>query len=361
MPKAMLSPRSFACFRAPRPASIPALVLAFGLVASALAVSAPTAASADGDGARARARTRSWTWAGPSARPGPPTDVVVRAGNGRATLEWTAPVDAEGDAAPIQGYVVTPVVRGVARRRVRFASTSTTQAVEGLRNGRDHRFTVAAYSAAGLGEPSALTDPVTPSVPPRGANGTIDIIGDSLTVQATWNRTDEFAAQGQPEGADVVTVAVAGSRFGDHRPGEHDRVWQQDRPSVLVVALGTNDANALADGWTDADEVAFRELLDTPSPAACVVVVLPGVGEQAGPVQQVEFQRARAAMRSIADERRRTVIADWGAVLAEHPEYLYSDGVHLALADKAPDQLANPEAAQAFAANLWAGVHACPG
>lgn len=311
-----------------------------------------------------------------TAPPGSPTDVVARAGNGRATVEWSAPVDT--GSFPIEGYLVTPslveddeesaAVAAAAvdeRERpdleaVRVDATSTTLAVEGLRNDVAYRFTVTAVSAAGAGEPSPRTDAVTPSVPPAGTDGTIDIIGDSITVQATSNRADEFAAQGQPEGADLVTVAVAGSRFGDHRPGEHDRVWQQSRPSVLVVALGTNDANALADGWTPADEVAFRELIDTPSPQTCVVVVLPAVGEQAGAAQLEQFARARRAMRSIVGERDRSVVADWGAVIAEHPEYLYRDGVHLALDGKADDQLANPDAADAFAANLWAGVQACP-
>jgi hypothetical protein len=95
----------------------------------------------------------------PSA-PGPPTIGTAIAGNGSATVSWTAPASDGG--SPIVGYVVFGYV-GYAPARVRiFNSPLTTQTVTGLTNGTQYRFRVAAYNAIGISGYSKVTNPVTP-------------------------------------------------------------------------------------------------------------------------------------------------------------------------------------------------------
>jgi ankyrin repeat protein len=93
--------------------------------------------------------------------PGPPIIGTATAGNGRATVSWTAP--ALDGGSPITGYIVTPYVStftGVPRT---FNSTATTQTVTGLTNGWPYRFRVQAINALGTGGYSAETNRVTPT------------------------------------------------------------------------------------------------------------------------------------------------------------------------------------------------------
>ena len=94
--------------------------------------------------------------------PGAPT--IIRnatAGDGEATVSWTAPASDGG--SPITGYVVTPYVGYGPRLSTTFTSTATTQTVTGLVNGTEYRFRVQAINAVGTSGYSTVTNPVTPS------------------------------------------------------------------------------------------------------------------------------------------------------------------------------------------------------
>jgi Fibronectin type III domain/Neocarzinostatin family len=93
--------------------------------------------------------------------PGPPTIGTAVAGDGQATLFWTAPTVDNGSS--ITGYAVTPSIDGVAQPPVTFDSTATTQTVTGLVNGVAYTFTVAAINAFGTGPESPSSNPVTPA------------------------------------------------------------------------------------------------------------------------------------------------------------------------------------------------------
>jgi glucose/arabinose dehydrogenase len=95
------------------------------------------------------------------AAPSAPTIGSAVAGNGEATVSWTAPTSNGG--SPITGYVVTPYVGFVGGTPTVFGSTSTTQTITGLTNGSTYRFRVQATNAIGTSGYSKVTNPVTPS------------------------------------------------------------------------------------------------------------------------------------------------------------------------------------------------------
>lgn len=124
----------------------------------------------------------------PAAVPDAPTGVTGTAGDGTATLQWTAPAD--GGSA-VTGYVVEQF-DGKGWKTV-AEPTGTTTVISGLTNGTAYRFRIAAKNATGTGPatsdvsvtPVAPTTPVptqtpapsssassTPSAAPAGASTT---------------------------------------------------------------------------------------------------------------------------------------------------------------------------------------------
>ena len=105
--------------------------------------------------------------------PGAPTDVTATPGDMSLLASWTAPADDGG--SPITGYTATasPVVvdgGGAATAAVAEPSCSTTGAtsctIEGLVNDQPYTVTVVASNDQGDSEPSAPSDPATPTATP---------------------------------------------------------------------------------------------------------------------------------------------------------------------------------------------------
>ncbi len=100
---------------------------------------------------------------GPKATvPSTPTDITATAGDGNATVSWSAPGDG---GSPITAYIVTPYVSGVAQPADTFSSSATSEVVVGLSDGTTYSFTVAGANTVGSGVPSALSPPVIPLAP----------------------------------------------------------------------------------------------------------------------------------------------------------------------------------------------------
>jgi len=191
-----------------------------------------------------------------------------------------------------------------------------------------------------------------PVTKPEPTPGSVDVAGDSLTIQA-------FYRYGLGLGAptDVNVIAYLGWEVGDVQ-GPVAADVAAGRPEFLVVALATNDANPVdGGGWTGADVDAFRNLFNTPHPSACVVVVLPGWGAGVSSAWRTELVESRGGLSLLAAQRGgRTVTVDWLAVVQAHPEYLGPDGIHL----RQEGDVVDPQAANARAQLYWSGVAACP-
>ena len=98
----------------------------------------------------------------PVTAPMAPSGVGAMAGNGQATISWTAP--ANGGSA-ITSYTVTSSVGGVAQGTSTFASSATVQVVTGLTNGTTYTFSVVATNYVGSSPPSIPSPAVTPTGP----------------------------------------------------------------------------------------------------------------------------------------------------------------------------------------------------
>lgn len=92
----------------------------------------------------------------PKTVPGAPTNVTAIAGNGQATISFTAPVDNGGSA--ITGYTVTSNPGNITA-----AGTGNLITLTGLTNKTTYTFTVAAMNVAGTGAASAASNAVVPN------------------------------------------------------------------------------------------------------------------------------------------------------------------------------------------------------
>ncbi len=95
--------------------------------------------------------------------PGAPTGVGATAGNGQATVSWTAPTSNGG--SDITGYKVTPYIGATAQPVRTFTGTATSRVVTGLTNGTAYTFRVQAVNAVGDGALSSPSGAVTPTAP----------------------------------------------------------------------------------------------------------------------------------------------------------------------------------------------------
>ena len=99
--------------------------------------------------------------------PGPPGKVTSQPRNGGAMVHWSAPTDNGG--SPINGYLVTPLINGVAQPVQTFDSTANSELISGLKNGVAYKFRVAARNAVGVGAKTKTLSPITVGAP--GAPG----------------------------------------------------------------------------------------------------------------------------------------------------------------------------------------------
>jgi hypothetical protein len=97
----------------------------------------------------------------PSAPPVPsaPLNPAATAGNGQATVSWSAPAS----GGPFTLYTVTAVEDPT--KTCTATPPATRCVVSGLTNGRTYTFTVTASNASGTGTASAVSNAVTPQAP----------------------------------------------------------------------------------------------------------------------------------------------------------------------------------------------------
>jgi len=181
---------------------------------------------------------------------------------------------------------------------------------------------------------------------PPPTPGTVDVVGDSLTFQAII-AAPGFANDGiDPSAPPFKAWFGLGWRIPHVQPWVAEEALNR-RAEVIVVAIGTNDAS---DGWDSGDHLRFQQLLATPSPKACLVVIPMAVHPAQSPAMQLRMAAARNDEVAQAAARPRTVIESWQAVADSHPEYFKDDGIHI---------IDDRDAYNAREALYWNGVRRC--
>ncbi len=137
------------------------------------------------------------------APPGPPTAVAATAGNGQATVSFTAP--ASNGGSTISGYSVTSNPSGGVDNNA--GTTSLSHLVTGLTNGIAYTFTVTATNSSGTGPASAPSNSITPASSPGAPTGVTAVAGNG---QATVSFTAP-ASNGNP-----ITGYTVTSSPGNH-------------------------------------------------------------------------------------------------------------------------------------------------
>lgn len=144
----------------------------------------------------------------PRTVPGQPTGVKAVAGNGSATITFTAPADNGGSL--IETYIAVSSPGGKTAE-----SAGSPIVFTGLVNGVDYTFTVRAYNAAGAGPESEVTNTVTPVAPSEEGGGTDE--GSSGNGGAGAGSPQEPVTIDVQEGIATVTMtikAAAGTNGG---------------------------------------------------------------------------------------------------------------------------------------------------
>jgi uncharacterized protein YhjY with autotransporter beta-barrel domain len=151
--------------------------------------------------------------------PGAPTGVSATAGNGQASVSFTAPSSNGGTA--ITGYTVTSNPGG-------FTGTGASGpiTVSGLTNGTAYTFTVTATNSAGSGAASAASNPVSPIALPvasavsatvaYGSNGnaiTLNLSGGAATSVAVVSSASHGTATAS--GTTITYTPAAGYSGSD--------------------------------------------------------------------------------------------------------------------------------------------------
>lgn len=218
----------------------------------------------------------------PGTVPGAPTAITAAAGNGSATVSWTAPASAGSTA--ISGYQVfcsedgdTFVACGTA--------TGTSTTVTGLTNGVDYTFRVAARNASGYGAQSASSNtvlPIAPGVAPtfgtpvRTASGyTVDVTNydgaSTYTVDTSAGTADLDDGTLTVTGLDAgesATVTVSVSRTG--RTDAAESVTSSALAAGIAPEFG--DVVRTLDGYTTTIDNLDADAAYTVSSTAGTVV-----------------------------------------------------------------------------------------
>lgn len=125
----------------------------------------------------------------------------VAPGDRSVTVRWTSVTS----NPPVTGYRITPHRAGVAQAPITVGNV-TSRTVTGLTNGVDHRFTVAAITASGVGSESAPSAVVRPGIAPAAPTNVRAASSGRTQVSLSW--TAPPAVSGLPvQHYEMVAIA----------------------------------------------------------------------------------------------------------------------------------------------------------
>lgn len=144
--------------------------------------------------------------------PGAPTNVTAAAGDGSATVSFTAPASDGG--SPVTGYTVTANPGGITAQ-----GTGSPITVTGLSNGTAYTFTITATTAQGTGDASPASGSVTPAAPVSSSQGSSSSQsssswqGSSSSQSSTSSTSDTYRnpKTGEAEALPIAFAVLTGS------------------------------------------------------------------------------------------------------------------------------------------------------
>ena len=203
----------------------------------------------------------------PRTIPGAPTALVATAGNGQASVAFTAPANTGG--APITNYEFS-TNNGSSWTPRNPASVTSPVVITGLANGTTYQVKLRAVNAAGAGAASTAVG-VTPVAPPTGA-----VFVPSAPVRAYDSRnTGGALAKDQSR---VVDVKVAGYPAGTVAIAYNVTVTDTLGAGWLAVTPGdaTGAPTASTINWDSPNATLANGYVVGVSPAGAVRVVAGG-------------------------------------------------------------------------------------
>ena len=202
--------------------------------------------------------------------PGAPTAAAAVAGDGQATVSWTAPTSDGGSA--ITSYTATASPGGAT---CTAAAPATSCTVTGLDNGTSYTFSVTATNAAGPSSASLASGAVTPTGPPGAPTGATAIAGNGqATVSWTAPASDggsaitSYTATASPGGATCTAAAPATSCTVTGLANGTGYTFSV----TATTGLGTSSASSMSAAVTP---TAPTPPAPTPTPASAAATSMP--------------------------------------------------------------------------------------
>jgi hypothetical protein len=181
----------------------------------------------------------------PAGLPGAPTGVVPAAGNGQASVAFTAPANNGGSA--ITSYIVTSSPGGFTA-----SAAASPMVVTGLSNGTAYSFTVRAVNAVGTGAASAASVAVTPVAPTSTPGAPTGVSATAGNAQASV----AFTAPASNGGSAITSYIVTSSPGGISASGTASPIVVNGLTNGTAYTFTVRAVNANGSGAASAASTA---------------------------------------------------------------------------------------------------------